>query len=543
MVSYEHGPQLPTLKLEFIGDSGDNFTLEELTFNPYLANQTWLTPASAELWIEFCIRNDSPSGDATVREVPAITFRFTDESGRLLEPSVIAATTKSHGDLDLNELMYSELWYSFVAPDGKFNEFMSRGYKRPQRVVDDTMLKTTSLFWEGSLSDRLVADISDGPIAKIAARIASKVEAFSTFVNDFPLKKSWECISGAAVANDTSGPLFRIPGDHVIASVPIEYSESSLRGRFACRREPWVRNEQRSGAHWGIGYGGTAKIERRPAHHLLSPMLITGPGRTERASLGRSESIRFWVRIATEAGVTQESRSQRISVAYEISSGPKLESFNSFFRVPRDFKVVEGTLTDVRRYTVPPKLFEIWDEYLPDQCYSFNVAPNTAHERIYLNVDIQSQKAETDKLLTVFVVGLLASLLIATGRDSYFTEQTLIAGTPPARLLFASAMSTLYLVVVAWSAYCGRRTNLLIVFLASVFPLSITIAYHLLFCDRESSFLEVALVLLVWGSLAGASLFWSHAIWAIRRYREKFVKMYSKRRRRKLAYAWLREER
>jgi hypothetical protein len=246
--------QPPRLHVEFDGSDSAKFVIEELTFNPYIRQSRLGLRPQVDLWVEFAIR--CCVDDNREHEVPAVLLRFLDDNGLPLVPTATIAATRSGEPIDLNELMYAEIWYSCVILDRESREFMSSGYKKAIRVIDETCTKAPSLFMSGPDVTLLHEQIEDNNIGRLASNILARATEFADYLKDFPLEGSDWLKEPLQVSSNELVTVYRTAGAQSIAWVPFERARRTLRGRFACRREPWIWNSDQP-APYGYGYGGT----------------------------------------------------------------------------------------------------------------------------------------------------------------------------------------------------------------------------------------------------------------------------------------------
>jgi len=476
----------PKLSLELESDHADSFVIEELTFNPYV-NTMLLPPFSrTELWIEIVIRCEASKAGALPQAlpVPGIAFRFDASDGGKLRPTVQMGRMSGAGRVDLNELLYAEMWYSFVLLDGRRDEFMSTGYKRSVRVAHPPSLMDGCLFAEDVSPDGLRKVISPEAVAEIAADTQQRAFVLRDYLRDYPFDTHWRTGTFRGAASSQI-QVFRSRNDLVIDSSPVEVHPSPLRSQFACRRLPWseVEGEQ----YYTINYAGTCEIEFRAKDYLLKPRFLLGRGRTCAAELAPGESMRFWVKVESTDGCHWHHDEPRLSVSFVFHCSSGVKSFNSFFRVPRGYLLLDNSYTPLEPYGTPPRLFAIWDAFRQHECYGYSAKKPFDDSEHLLSCDFHNSRAQFNATVSIFGIGMLFSLLVSVWWDALKAHKapvdaaaanastaasSFVAGIAPLQLLQMTSLSILCLFVGGVIAYRGRRLSRLLLVIASAAPLA-----------------------------------------------------------------------
>jgi hypothetical protein len=171
--------------------------------------------------------------------------------------------------------------------------------------------------------------------------------------------------------------------------------------------------------------------------------------------------------------VAQSKDDPQISLAYDLHVTPKLETFNAFFRVPKHYRALEGSLTQLKRYSVPPRLFSVWDEFVPDQCYAYNLANDHPNSSIAVSCDFQDSRQNFDNLVSVFLTTALIGILISIAWDcaKAIDENKQVLGIDSSHLFLAAFASVIFLVVVGVQIYVGRTARKMLLVLGAIGPI------------------------------------------------------------------------
>lgn len=475
----------PQLSLALESEHADSFVIEELTFNPYISTKLLPPFSKTELWIEIVIRREETKAGASPQAlpVPGIAFRFDASGSGKQRPTIEIGRMSGAGLVDLNELLYAEMWYSFVLLDGRRDEFMSTGYKRSVRIAHPPSLMDGCLFAEDVSPDGLRTVISPRAVAEIAADTQQRAFMLRDYLRDYPFDTHWR--TGEFRGADAQIPVFRSRNDLVIDSSPVEVHTSPLRSQFACRRLPW--SEGRGKEYYSINYAGTCGIEFRAKDYLLTPRFLLGRGRTCAAVLARGESIRFWVKVDSSEGCHWHHDEPRLSVSFVFRSSSRIDAFNTFFRVPRGYLLLDNSYTQLKRYATPPRLFAIWDAFRQHECYGYSEKLDLDGSEFLLSCDFHNSRAQFNATVSIFGIGMLFSLLVSVWWDALKAYKapveaaaasasagasSFVAGVAPLHLLQMTSLSILCLFVGGVIAYRGRRLSRLLLVIASAAPLA-----------------------------------------------------------------------
>jgi len=396
----------PRLLIDYACEDDSSFVIEELTFNPYISLNSILGKNPVDIWVEFSIRNTQER----CLDVPEIRLKFIGDHSDIFFPRTnipnhIAGIEDSG---DMNFVMYSDIWYSFVRLEGQDREFMEHGYKKPIRIIssiNDSFSPSESwitgeyhIFRRG-LYQREADDLFNR-VNKFYKSFSSFYDITDNVCHNETLKrgnKEIKCL---------------IPSDRsVFAPVYFEVYNTPLKGRFAVRRQPW--NEEAQDIY-GIGYGGTAEITRHDqTTYTIKPRLFSEQdSKSKKAKLSKDEIIRFWLYFQSASCLTiSKSQKDRTNFAFKIEVKPKIETFNSFFRVPIGFEPTPGAITELLHYPTPPRLFFLWDQYFPEQCFAYSKNINKTNSGIELSSVFENKNTEAERLVKLFVLGVLMSFL------------------------------------------------------------------------------------------------------------------------------------
>jgi hypothetical protein len=399
--------ETPIVTIEFEGQPSA-FTIEELTFNPYISIEPVVTrDVSCNIWVEFVLRNDSAD------EIPALPPSIVLSLDRFHEPfnristGVPSYITGIENGGDLNFIMYSDIWYSFVKLNDEQYEFMSSGYKKAIRTLYEPNEFDSESYLTGSC-----AAFKRGNLVSHCSRLTDRVIKFNEVIRGQGVDSLFTAKSMQLHRNVAT--ILTPRAETPFASVSFERPSWPVRARFGLRREPWpIDGEQRDGSY-GIGYCGTTEIQRHPsmpnAVILVPKAFSPSDSKPMALPLNRGEQIRFWIHIGAPEAVAENDRKTLAYFDCIVSLKAKVEVFNSFFRVPEDYQLLGGGLTDPQRYSVPPRLFFVWQDYKPHQCYAHNRSIGRVDERIHLSTTFANRRADQNQLITVFALSAIVSL-------------------------------------------------------------------------------------------------------------------------------------
>jgi hypothetical protein len=443
--------ETPVITVELQDNS--SFTIEELTFNPYISVEPALTQeVSCNIWIEFVLRNSG--GDRSLPPNVILSLRNFDKPLTRISTQVPEYITGIDNGGDLNFIMYSDIWYSFVQLANEQYEFMSSGYKKAVRTLYTPNLSDSQSYLTGSYRA-----FSVGKLVSNCARLTDRVRLF----NDILRAESQDSafVPKPSSALEADGPLIVTPNAQLpLSSVDLEIPIGGSRARFGLRRQPWLQAEKSSTSH-KIGYCGTAALEPHPNRGnavMLTPkcfsLLDSSP---VQLALDKDEQVRFWVHLRAPEAVVENARKTLAYFDCIIDIKSPVEVFNAFFRVPEDYQLLGGGVTDPDRYSVPPRLFFVWQDYKPHQCYSHNQIVDKSNESIHLSTTFVDRRADQTQLITVFALSAIVSLCGNVIVTVYFGDTNLQSSKVAIFLgLFAEAIFAIG-IATGVQVYLGAR--------------------------------------------------------------------------------------
>jgi hypothetical protein len=208
------------------------------------------------------------------------------------------------------------------------------------------------------------------------------------------------------------------------APVHFEVLPDKPKGRFGVRRLPWKMDPQNAGSEmYGVSYGGTAEISYKDEAYRLTPVMFDPKkAGTLPAKLDQSEGIRFWIRWQSTCAVDLDVTSDRISFATTLSVRPKLQQFNTFFRVPEGFELVPGS--KLEHYPVPPRLFFFWSSLKakPDQCFSMSMPLSQTGGEIQVVAEFVDKSKEIRRLIVIFALSFTINIAVGLGISALFSS-------------------------------------------------------------------------------------------------------------------------
>jgi len=417
----------PTIEIEL--DPGhttdDPWIIDELTINPFIHKAQGLpsTP-TASLWAEVSLRCLSDKADYV--PPPPLALRLKGFSKgeasptcRVPDPGIPSGAA----DVDMNFILHSDIWYSFVATWGIDAEFMSDGYRSPIRVLypcpacesqTDAIDHITSDTWVGAgLFERL-------PKAARQAAISIQARATDFHINvlhqPFARQRNlWQpAPTPEGYPRDTL-QLSRLTDGNLFAPVIFERPSTWPRYRFAIRRMPWGWSTRHP--HFesltGISYGGTAAItSTSETDHILKPRAFSlSTGEQCDILLQRGEAIRFWTRWNAASILETNQKFGRLRIRTITSVRGQLLYYNMFPRIPGEYEFRASGGLDLQRYAAPPRLFFLWDVHTPEECYStVQFCHEASQSHFRLSADFMDKDEEGRRLVDLFAISVVFNL-------------------------------------------------------------------------------------------------------------------------------------
>src|SRR5271157_44001 len=449
-----------------------DFVLEELTFNPFISVQSLAGDTTpVDMWMEFVIRN---KGTREAR-VPNLLLQTNEQLHEDDAPTCRLPHFTSGGSSalrdDMNFVMHSDIWYSFVRLANRDREFMSKGYNQPIRLLyscrkcagnSDALHVTTEewatinnhvfnspAYWQGQASELLamMKQFNEDVIHSQADTILwedSEVE-----IGNKPFKvrylRSRESYS------------------HVCFEKPL----SEPRARFAVRRLPWKIPEEKAVDQlhtlYEPSYGGTAKIDVSPNGFRIYPLLFpTGCQTSQEAVLRPNAAVRFWIRWRSRSALEFDIPRDRFRFAYIVNIHPTIRQFNTFFRVPEGFDCLPGSATELKHYPVPPRLFFVWEQrkIRPDQCFSGTRWIDKNNTEIELFTEFFDKTEETKRLIRLFVLGVAINILAGAWLSAlYYVSKDRDSLVEALHLRISPLIALLFVVLAAVLSYRRFRVR------------------------------------------------------------------------------------
>jgi len=395
----------PRLLIDFQDSNIDSFIIEELTFNPYVYIKN--KEAISDVWMEFSIRQNS--NKKGTKKLPNIRLRYFNNNDDVFKPTthIPEYIVGIEGCGDVNFIMYSDIWYSFVRLNGQDRDFMEFGYKKPLRVI--SMVNNFNLTESWITGNYKI--FRSGKYYKQGKELFQRVKQFHEQLFPFDEKKFTEWENEKIPHNPEIDNCWLPNNKEKFAPVFFDISKSLLKGRFAVRRKSWHNNPHDK---YGIGYGGTVFVtQKNDNESTLTPQLFSvESSKPIEAKLDKNELLRFWVHFKLKSCQSIiQSKSNRINFSMQIEIKPKIETFNTFFRIPANFAPLPGTITELLHYPTPPRLFYIWDEYFPEQCFADNKLIDDRNVHIELNSSFENKKTEIERIINVFIFSAFFSIV------------------------------------------------------------------------------------------------------------------------------------
>lgn len=443
--------ETPVITIEL--QEGNSFTIEELTFNPYISIESAHTQeVSCNIWIEFVLRNSSGG----LRSPPdiVVSLKNVDKPQTRISTQVPEYITGIENGGDLNFIMYSDIWYSFVQLNNEQYEFMSSGYKKAARTLYTPNTTDSQSYLTGTYRAFNV-----GRLVNNCSKLTDRVKTF----NDILRADSTNSIftpkgSAKGIGND---PFLVVPqARHPFVQVDFEIPAAAPRARFGLRRQPWLHDENVRPSYT-VGYCGTASLEPHPTRASAVTLTPKAFSLSDSApvdlELEKDEQIRFWVHLRAPEAVVENARKTLAYFDCILDVKATVEVFNAFFRVPEDYQLLGGGVTDPQRYSVPPRLFFVWQDYLPHQCYSHNKVIGRSNESIHLSTTFVNRRADQNQLITVFALSAIVSLCGNVIVTVYFGDTNLQSSKLSIFLgLFAEAIFAIG-IATGVQVYVGAR--------------------------------------------------------------------------------------
>jgi hypothetical protein len=453
---------IPRLSIDF-DEQNTGFVIEELTFNPYIAKKRWGSGLEADIWVEFSIRRTGKGKSV----VPKLKFCFASENNYINEPSTYIPARLSGIEScqdDMNFIMYSDIWYSFVRFDNIDYEFMEYGYNNPVRVLQIPIPKES--LTESSFTGEYKV-FRKGKLRTETGKLKDRIKYFNGICCPFN-ENRWKGVDKSLNRPqiDTMIPI----DDGGLSSVKFEFKKIPLKAKFAVRRQPWNANEEDKDTQVGVGYGGTAEVNRISglSFEVIPKLFDIKSSKKIPAELSSGELMFFWVMFSSDSCISQKKTTSRIGFNYQLVVNATVENFNSFLRSPKGYDAVQGTISDYKHYAVPPRLFFLWEDYLPEQCLALTkTLTKSSNTSIEINTAFNNIQFDNDKLISLFILGFIASIYGNVFVSSMFSNPRYSC------LAVAAFIAIAILVLASIMIYVNRIINIIALLTSSFLVLSL----------------------------------------------------------------------